>query len=613
MIILIGPKLIPLSDLPSTLGRQSPLLSANWNREYVLLSGRPGDLPERSKSLAAVVAERADKQQPTMLVGLSARSNKRIARLLRNFPEITAIRGLKPAEAILARQPMGHIPTTAEVARILGWPTAELTTAIPRRLNPLQVLALPEDSEALTRTDVARLVAESHPDIVVAPQEPDGTPGLAEWVAGTPYLRLAQWPPAETEVTPRPTLRRRLAELARVRPKTNSESARWAALVRDTKRSLHVPGTGKRTQASSGIGLTTESPNYELVIGSLNTAGQAYQWARAARDQGLRAVSNQYVRRNQKFVFAADINTTPQNSTLRRRLDVFEFLFKSQPVVLVESLSSFTNLPRVGGGPVQGLQQLQALSASGIPGGVVFHGSDVRRPSRYRGNHAFSPFGEGADQDFVSRLERQTALMESLLADYDGPTFVSTLDLIDDVPTAEWLPQVVDPNFFDTTALLAAPRTPPVVVHAPSHAGFKGSDIIDPILTELHESGIIHYRRIRGIRPSHMPAVLEQADIVVDQVLMNLCSATAAETMAAGRVVLANTTGFIADRYPSDLPTVHVDPTTLRETLVELAGEPERRQELGQAGRAYARKYHDGQYSGQVLANWVRETKEHAS
>jgi hypothetical protein len=106
-----------------------------------------------------------------------------------------------------------------------------------------------------------------------------------------------------------------------------------------------------------------------------------------------------------------------------------------------------------------------------------------------------------------------------------------------------------------------------------------------------------------------MFAVLKQADIVVDQVLMNLSSGTAGEAMAAGRVLMTHTTGFIRDRYPHTLPTVDVNPNTLMTSLRELAADPTRRRELGRAGRVYARAYHDGAYSGTVLAEWIARTQ----
>ena len=616
MIIVIGPNPVALEELPEALQHRAPLLYADWHRNYLMLSGDAALQPPAAHSMARIVADLVQAGQQTMLVGMSGKSNKRIARLLRHFPEVIGVRGLRPAAAILDHTDPDEVPSNAAAAAILGWPTALLSTPIPRSLAPMALLVGEEPVSQSEIPNLAQEVADQSTCVAIVPHSANGTPGDALWIADTPVLRMTEWEGAgDSKEVKKVSVKRRLAQLARLRPQLDPAAQRWRALAQQTRSDLRVPGVPRNPGSTPDLlagkadSSDTGPADYQLAIGSLNTAGQAFQWARAARGQGLNAVSNQYIRRNQQFVFPADINTAPQHSNLRRRINVFEHLMQAKPHVLMESLSSFANLPRVGGGPRQGLAQVGAFALSGITAGVVFHGSDVRRPSRYRETHEFSPYGPEADQDFVSRLEAQTALVAELLRDYDGPTFVSTLDLIDDLSDGIWLPQVVDPAFFTTADIPQTSAAIPIVVHAPSHAGFKGSDIIDPILTELHREGIIRYRRIRGIRPEHMPAVFAQADIVVDQVLMNLCSGTAAETMAAGRVVLANTTGFIAQRYPADLPTVHVNPTNLRDTLRELAGQPERRRALGLAGRDYAREYHDGRYSGKVLTEWVNGTR----
>jgi hypothetical protein len=455
MIILVGPNPVSVAELPQALAARRPILYADWHGTYNALTGDAARVPPSSHSLARVVAEFVALGKPLLLVGMSSTANKRIAKLLRHFPEVTGLRGLKSAAAILGHCDETHLPSPAQVATLLGWNAVEITTPLRRSLTKVELTTHRKPVTDAQIPQLTQQLASTPATVVIAPQPPNGTPGDALWLSGTPVLRMTEWPSgARPDTAKAPiSLKRRLASWGRLRRGPQKKAQSWSITTQDVRKELRVPGTSGAPaswdQSDPSGAPTQDAQSHELVIGSLNTAGQAYQWARGAQSQGINATSNQFVRRNQNFVFPAHITTAPQNMTLRRRLDVFRHLMWGDPHVLVESFTSFGNLPIVGGGPVQGLAQLNAFAASNIQAAAVFHGSDVRRPSRYRANHEFSPFGSSADPDFVARLETNTTLVEELLADYSGPRFVSTLDLLDDVPQARWLPQVVDPRFFD--------------------------------------------------------------------------------------------------------------------------------------------------------------------
>src|SRR5690606_40172359 len=111
---------------------------------------------------------------------------------------------------------------------------------------------------------------------------------------------------------------------------------------------------------------------------------------------------------------------------------------------------------------------------------------------------------------------------------------VSTPDLLLDAPRAVWLPVVVDPQRWRSENPVLT-RARPVVVHVPSNPWLKGSDVVDAELTRLAERGVVDYRRVSGIASAEMPAVLAEADIVVDQLRMGLYGVAACEAMAGGR------------------------------------------------------------------------------
>ena len=98
------------------------------------------------------------------------------------------------------------------------------------------------------------------------------------------------------------------------------------------------------------------------------------------------------------------------------------------------------------------------------------------------------------------------------------PLFVSTPDLLHDLPTAQWLPICVDPSEFANDEPLME-RAVPRVLHMPSKRNppIKGSQYVDPLMRKLHDEGLIEYVTPGHMKHSEVPAVMASADIVIVQ------------------------------------------------------------------------------------------------
>ena len=95
-------------------------------------------------------------------------------------------------------------------------------------------------------------------------------------------------------------------------------------------------------------------------------------------------------------------------------------------------------------------------------------------------------------------------MTQRLIEQFDGPVFVSTPDLLLDVPGGIWLPVVVDIDRPQGDPPLSRDRLP-LVLHAPSKAVTKGTDLIEPVVEDLVERGLVEYRRLSGLAPEQMP------------------------------------------------------------------------------------------------------------
>ena len=141
---------------------------------------------------------------------------------------------------------------------------------------------------------------------------------------------------------------------------------------------------------------------------------------------------------------------------------------------------------------------------------------------------------------------------------------------------------------------------PPVVVHAPSHRGIKGTRFVIDAVERLQRDGVeIDFRLVEGLPYPEARRAYDEADVLVDQLLVGWYGGLAVEFMALAKPVVC----FLADEWTSryapaelmrELPIVRAQPGDLHEVLRQLLarsqGELAR---LGLRGRAFVERWHD--------------------
>ncbi len=341
-----------------------------------------------------------------------------------------------------------------------------------------------------------------------------------------------------------------------------------------------------------------------LLVAPVNFAGQGEAWARAVEraSPDVTAVSMAYHQPGAGFGFPVGVEVPASAYTLsrawhRRQQAAIESDFTH---VLVE-----TGRPPAGAPYRESVaRQLTALRRAGVALGYLAHGTDVRVPSIHAADNPDSPFRTGDH----SALEHQARSNLDLIARLGLPSFVSTPDLLDFLPDATWLPVVVTPSSWATNAPVLM-RDRPVVVHAPSSGPMKGSDVVDPVMTTLHERGIIEYRRLTGIPARQMPEVYRHADIVLEQFRIGGYGVAACEAMAAGRIVVGHVTPRVRDHVAAaagmPLPIVQSSASELREVVLRILAERERFAEAATDGPAFVERLHDGAASAEALRRFL--------
>jgi glycosyltransferase involved in cell wall biosynthesis len=148
---------------------------------------------------------------------------------------------------------------------------------------------------------------------------------------------------------------------------------------------------------------------------------------------------------------------------------------------------------------------------------------------------------------------------------------------------------------FDPRTVQPAPPPPDrdelVVVHAPTNRPVKGTRHVEEAVAALRAEGVpVRLDLLEGTTRDEVLRRTAAADLVVDQLLLGWYGGFAVEAMALAKPVLC---AIDENPFGDELPIVHATPVTLADRLRELASAPQRRRELGLAGRRFVETVHD--------------------
>ena len=252
-------------------------------------------------------------------------------------------------------------------------------------------------------------------------------------------------------------------------------------------------------------------------------------------------------------------------------------------------------------------KQAQALDEAGVSIAYLAHGTDVRLPSRHRAQNPWSHYDD--PMIYAPRAEALAARNIALLERSGKPVFVSTPDLLLDLPDAVWCPVAVDPARWRAERNDRDAAGPLHVAHAPSVGAVKGTELILPALERLEAEGVIELNLVRGVASTEMPAVFASADVVIDQLRIGSYGVAACEAMASGAVVVGHVSEVVRELVRSrtglELPIVEANPESIEPVLRGLAARRDLA-ELRDAGQRFVSTVHDGRFASRALReSWL--------
>jgi hypothetical protein len=337
-----------------------------------------------------------------------------------------------------------------------------------------------------------------------------------------------------------------------------------------------------------------------MLVGPANFAGQGLAWARAADEHLLGVASLSVAYERDALAFPVDFPVPVDTFKAPEWAAEVLRTIREAPVthVLVEGMRAITG-PRFGADCWNEIPQLRMAGASVA---LVGHGSEVRSPRRIAAEQPGSAFDQ-PDDEHITVLQARADRTKAMIDYFGGPVFVSTPDLLADLPGATWLPVVVDMDHW-TAPSPALERTRPVLMAAPTHPQLKGFTGVVEALTDLDAEGVIELRVVAGVSPRAMPAILADVDIVLDQFLVGGYGLAAVQAMASGRLVVGHVSPLVRE-LSGDVPIAESSAGDLVKTVRCIVEERDRFAALAAAGPAFVRRMHDGRRSAAVLAPFL--------
>jgi glycosyltransferase involved in cell wall biosynthesis len=236
--------------------------------------------------------------------------------------------------------------------------------------------------------------------------------------------------------------------------------------------------------------------------------------------------------------------------------------------------------------------QMNTLKKTKKPLIIQHHGSEVRRLSMARAQKnpyvQVKKFWEN-EENIINRLSKWSRIFDhAIVADHELYHYVkdyykNIYIIRQPLDLSKYTPIYPDPN-----------KTRPLIVHAPSNKGVKGTEYVLNAVKSLKLSGY-HFDFKLVEDSTHDQAIKEysKADIIIDQLCIGSYGMLSIEGMALGKPVICFIRRDLVKTYPNHLPIINANPDNIKEVLSKLILSHTLRHTIGINSRRYVETNHD--------------------
>lgn len=242
--------------------------------------------------------------------------------------------------------------------------------------------------------------------------------------------------------------------------------------------------------------------------------------------------------------------------------------------------------------------ELALIRRTKVPVFVTYQGDDARQDDYCARHFEISVVNEpdgAADPPAVCQFKRDQI---RLLAGVANKIYALNPDLLHVLPNnAQFMPYAsID---IDKWVPVNFDKALPLVVHAPTNRRTKGTRYILQAVEELRAAGAqFDFKLIENMSHEKARETYEQADLLIDQLLVGWYGGLAVEHMALGKPVICylreDDLKFIPARMRAQMPIIQASPASIKSVLAKWLETPLAKwRERGAAGRSYVEAWHN--------------------
>lgn len=325
--------------------------------------------------------------------------------------------------------------------------------------------------------------------------------------------------------------------------------------------------------------------DYRVLHGFSPSAGQPAMMANALRSIGVDAFN--VVMGYNKFSYPADFHFPDAGPAEKCRV-LAEFGGEAD-VIHIHAITPFFNK-----GPAHFPMgtDLLALKAAGKRIVVHFRGSEIRMASLFAANNPYHYVDDDPERLMAKFPEPSQVAYVAMCRALADELVVSDPELATYVPGASVIPRVIDFNTWGYVGI--QPTNRPLIVHAPSRRGVKGTEHVLKAVEVLRAQGLIFdFELVENLSQVDARAIFEKADIIVDQLRIGWYGVLAVEAMALGKTVVSYVRDDLLSHFDGKPPVAIANPESIERVLRDLVSSYELRKEIAERGYRYCCETHD--------------------
>jgi glycosyltransferase involved in cell wall biosynthesis len=247
------------------------------------------------------------------------------------------------------------------------------------------------------------------------------------------------------------------------------------------------------------------------------------------------------------------------------------------------------------------LRDLALLKKAGKGIVVTFQGDDARQGDVAQRLLGVDLVAETDPNYYTPESDTAKRMLIATFARFADRIYTLNPDLLHILPEGtQFLPYAqIDLDEWVPSSHRETARDVPLVVHAPTHRGVKGTRFILDAVERIKAEGVpLDFAVVEGLSQNHAKRLYEQADLFVDQLLLGWYGAVAVELMALGKPVVCyirrEELQLVPKEMRNDLPIIQATSNSVYHVLKEwITAGHTRRVEQGLRGRHYVERWHN--------------------